>query len=72
MEIITLQVEVLNKMYDFLIENPVSLVLIPAFWFGIMYLYREVISRRITPWIVVCCLVVSVLLTMGVVMIFAL
>jgi len=45
-----LQIEVFEKIYDFLVEHPESLILIPFIWFGIMLFYKEYVGR-ITPWI---------------------
>ena len=64
-----LQIEVFEKIYDFLVEHPESLILIPFFWFGIMLFYKEYVGR-ITPWIAGFCLIVAVLLTIGVVLLF--
>ena len=69
MKTTVLQIDVFEKIYDFLIENPISLLLIPVFWLGIMYVYKEQFGR-LTPWIVGFCLIVAVLLTIGVVMLF--
>lgn len=69
MKLTVLQISVLEKLYDFLLEYPQSLILIPILWFVIMGLYRHFLGR-LTPWIDGFCFIAATLATMGIVLLF--
>ena len=59
-------IDLLSKIFDFLVSNPVTLILIPVFWFVIIAVLDRVLDVHVSPWWGVMALIVSVLLVIGI------
>lgn len=59
--------DLLSKIYDFLVSNPWSLILIPVVWFAIIAILQYGLDVHVSPWWGAMALIVSVLLVVGII-----
>ena len=58
--------EIIDKIYDFLIANPWSLLLIPVIWLSLIYILKEFIGIYVSAWSVLLSLLVAVGIVIGI------
>lgn len=66
---ITMQVEILNKLYDFLVKYPWSFIAIFVVWALVILFFQRVLHVHISPWIALLTLIVSVGIVLGIILI---
>jgi len=67
--LIAQQIDLLNKLYDFLVKYPWSFIAIFVVWALVILFFQRVLHVHISPWIALLTLIVSVGIVIGIILI---
>lgn len=63
------QIDLLNKLYDFLVKYPWSFIAIFVVWALVILFFQRILHVHISPWIALLTLIVSVGIVIGIILI---
>jgi len=59
--------DLITRIYDFLLSNPWSLILVPIVWIVLIYILTEVVDIYVSAWTVLICFIASLGIVIGIV-----
>ena len=59
--------DLITRIYDFLLSNPWSLILVPIVWIVLICILTEVVDIYVSAWTILMCFIASVGIVIGIV-----